>query len=213
MLSELYFRTRCCCCNIYTMKLFIRSFLAGGSTKPPAHGGAELHGTQHYSLSQVAAGRVCTSDPSAARELRPSVEKTPSLKRSARRLFAAEAKRCKKGPTLDLSDAPSSLTEDWPRRYSNLQHMAESPMARTVLKALKNKATNINFMCSEVCGAAVREGSRFYQTRALSGITKESKFHSHLAKDLPKVERIQLPIQVRKKVAHRKFSCLPYSCS
>ena len=139
------------------------------------------------------------------RRSQPS-EKAPRLKRSACRLLAREAKRQRQGQAAEEPQIPSHVKDDWPSRYSNLQHMSETPMAKVVLKSLKMKATNINFMCSEVCSAAVQEGSKRYQTRLLSAISKESRFHSHVAKDLPKVEQLLLPVQIRKKLKYRKFS-------
>ena len=81
-------------------------------------------------------------------------------------------------------------------------------MARTVLKGLRKKGADINFM-SELCSAAVEEGSTRHQTRVMSGIDRESRFHSRLAADLPKVTAVTLPIQVRKKLQYKKFSLLP----
>ena len=96
----------------------------------------------------------------------------------------------------------------------------ETPVARVVMEPLRNKNTNIKFMLGRWCGAAVKEGAKFYQTRALSSISRESMFHKRLAKDLPTVEALPPPVYVRKKLVHKKFSCLygtlrfsrPYMC-
>ena len=66
------------------------------------------------------------------------------------------------------------------KKYSNLEHMSATPMAAAVLKSLRKKSADVRFMCNEVCGAAVEEGSRYFQTRALSSIRQEGKFHRRL---------------------------------
>ena len=77
-------------------------------------------------------------------------------------------------------------------------------MASTVLKGLNKKGADINWLCRDVCGAAVKEGSEFFHTRVLSTVS----FHSKLAKELPRVDLVSLPVQVRKKLGQQTFSCL-----
>ena len=86
--------------------------------------------------------------------------------------------------------------------------MVQTPMASTVLGGLAKKGADIKWLCGDICGAAVQEGSRFFQSRRLSRITKESAFHRKIQKDLPKVETVSLPVQVRKKLAQHSFSVL-----
>ena len=92
--------------------------------------------------------------------------------------------------------------------YSNLQHMVDTPMGRTVLQGLRKKNADVRFLCADVCSAAVQEGSQMFQTKVLSKILKESRFHSRLAASLPKLKLISLPVQVRKQILYRKFSFL-----
>ena len=138
--------------------------------------------------------------------------KLPKLKRKAIVSFArvkrVKAESLDEGD-VDWSAVPAHVQQSSPSRYSTLQHMTETPMATTVLEALKKKGTDLKFMCSSVCGAAVQEGSKYFQTRALAKITKEARFHRRLAKDLPCVEKLKLPIQVKKKIKYRHFSILP----
>ena len=98
------------------------------------------------------------------------------------------------------------LEEVLPESYSNLEHMTATPMARTILKALTKKKADIRFMCRDVCSAAVAEGSDFFQTRVLSMLSQERRFHNRLAADLPAVATISLPVQIGKKLSSRKFS-------
>ena len=138
--------------------------------------------------------------------------KRPTLKRSAR--LALDGLRKKQ--RLEEAPVPSLIGKDWADEYSNLEHMVDTPMGRTVLKGLKKKGADINFLCEEVCSAAVEEGSTRFQTRVMSQIRKESRFHARLAGDLPKVTKVRLPIQVRKKVLYRNFRVLvraEYICS
>ena len=89
--------------------------------------------------------------------------------------------------------------------------MAATPIAADVLKSLRKKSANIRFMCKEVRGAAVAEGSCYFQTRALSSITQEAQFHRRLAQDLPAVEQLTLPVQIKKKLKYKKFGSLAYN--
>ncbi|CAE7679498.1 unnamed protein product [Symbiodinium sp. CCMP2592] len=82
------------------------------------------------------------------------------LKRAAKKLFQ-RAVRKKPRPTVDLRDVPAHLTNDW-HGYSRLEHIAETPMASTVLNGLNKKGADINWLCRDVCGAAVKEGSKFF---------------------------------------------------
>ena len=121
------------------------------------------------------------------------------LKRAAVKACKQQCKKQKiDSAQLDKPAAPPHVSDDW-GAYSTLNHMTETPMARTVLKALK-KGADLKFMCQEVCYAAVQEGSSKCQTRLLSGVTKESRFHARLAKDLPAVQMVELPIQLNKKL-------------
>ena len=143
----------------------------------------------------------------------------PSLKRAAHRLLQQSAKRRKQ--ELDNEDAglraPTHYTLPWASKqpFSNLSHMCQAPMAKTVLQSLKRKGTNLRFLCNTVCGAAVEEGSRYFQTRALARICKEAKFHKRIARDLPLVSQISLPVQSRKKLKQQKFSPMAaiFSCA
>ena len=85
-------------------------------------------------------------------------------------------------------------------------------MASAMLKSLKKKGADIRFACQEICGAAVAEGSQMFQTRALASVRRESKFHNRIAKDLPRVDEIKLPIQVKKRLKYKKFSSLDCRC-
>ena len=115
---------------------------------------------------------------------------------------------------LDNTDAglraPTHYAVPWESKkpFSNLSHMCQTPMAKTVLQSLRKKGTDLKFMCNTVCGAAVQEGSRYFQTKALAGVCKEAKFHKRIARDLPVVSQISLPVQVRKKLRHQKFSSI-----
>ncbi|CAE7623014.1 unnamed protein product [Symbiodinium sp. CCMP2592] len=126
------------------------------------------------------------------------------LKRAAKKLFQ-RAVRKKPRPTVDLRDVPASLTNDW-HGYSRLEHIAETPMASTVLNGLNKKGADIKWLCRDVCGAAVKEGSKFFQTRVMSTIPSEDAFHRKLRKELPTVDMVTLPVQVRKKLGQQTFS-------
>ena len=127
------------------------------------------------------------------------------LKRAAAKLYKRLAKKPR--ATSDLSNVPEHLKDDW-HGYSRLEHMARTPMASTVLKGLNKKGADINWLCRDVCGAAVKEGSEFFHTRVLSTVSSERSFHSKLAKELPRVDLVSLPVQVRKKLGQQTFSCL-----
>ena len=81
-------------------------------------------------------------------------------------------------------------------------------MARTMLQGLARKGADIKWLCQSVCGAATKEGSRYYQTRRLSSVAKECSFHSKLSKELPRVDTVNLPVVVRKKLVQQQFSAL-----
>ncbi|OLQ11356.1 hypothetical protein AK812_SmicGene4845 [Symbiodinium microadriaticum] len=125
------------------------------------------------------------------------------LKRAAEKLYKRLAKKPR--ATSDLSNVPEHLKDDW-HGYSRLEHMARTPMASTVLKGLNKKGADINWLCRDVCGAAVKEGSEFFHTRVLSTVSSERSFHSKLAKELPRVDLVSLPVQVRKKLGQQTFS-------
>ena len=86
--------------------------------------------------------------------------------------------------------------------------MAQTPMVSTVLNGLNKKGADIKWLCQDVCGAAVKEGSKFFQTRVLSSISSEKAFHRKLRKELPVVDAVTLPVQVRKKLGQQSFSAL-----
>ena len=133
------------------------------------------------------------------------------MKRDAVALYKAAAKAQKTWKDYSQQELPADAGQDWQKAslgYSNLEHMTQTPMARTVLRSLRQKGANIKFMCADVCGAAVAEGSTFYQTRSLSSVDRESKFHHRLEKDLPKVDKVTLPVQIKKKLKYRSFSPL-----
>ena len=127
------------------------------------------------------------------------------MKRAAKVLFGKQNKRAKH--EVDISVVPENFKEDW-TEYSSLQHMNASPMATTVLESLTKKATDLNFML-KFCAAATEEGSGHFQTRLLGSVRKEARFHRLVAKDLPLVENIKLPVKIRNKLHFRKFSPLP----
>ncbi|CAE7947496.1 unnamed protein product [Symbiodinium sp. KB8] len=105
----------------------------------------------------------------------------------------------------DWSEAelPTALTTD--EGYSTLDHMVDTPMGNVVLKSLRKKGADVRFMCSEVCSAAVEEGSQKYSTRLLSRIRDERAFHNKLAKFLPRVEKLKFPAQIKKKLVMKDF--------
>ena len=138
--------------------------------------------------------------------LRPG--KRPKIKRAASQLFAELQKRQRLDKELQEQQAAAP---EWSGEYTTLDHMMDTPMAKTVLKGLRKKNVDITYLCGEVCAAAVKEGSMRYETKVLSGIQRESRFHARLAKDLPKVTVVRLPIQIRKKLRYKKFRPLSVS--
>ncbi|CAE7229072.1 unnamed protein product [Symbiodinium sp. CCMP2592] len=142
---------------------------------------------------------------SCMRPASSSSAKPLRLKRAAQKLYDRAAKRPRNSDVLE--NAPEHLKDD--RSYSNLEHMLQTPMAGTVLGGLAKKGADIKWLCGDVCGAAVDEGSKYFQTRRLSTIRKEDTFHRKIQKDLPKVHTVSLPVQVRKKLGEKSFSVLP----
>ena len=118
------------------------------------------------------------------------------MKRAAKVLFGKQNKRAKH--EVDISAVPENVKEDW-TESSSLQHMNASPMATTVLESLTKKATDLNFMF-KFCAAATEEGSGYFQTRLLGSVRKEARFHRLVAKDLPLVENIKVPVKIRNKL-------------
>ena len=90
--------------------------------------------------------------------------------------------------------------------YSSLDHMLSTPMADVMLKSLRKKGADVRFMCQEVCGAAVLEGSTNFHTRLLSSIKDERVLHSKLRSQLPDVTKLKLPVSVKKRPIERDFS-------
>ena len=154
--------------------------------------------------------RLCLVSSAQLRLDTPASE-YPRLKRQALTSFRSLKKRQKQSKDLGANALPDGLAGQLQGGYSALEHMSETPMGRTVLKSLRKKGTDLKFMCAEVCGAAVEEGSKFFQTRSLANVSRESKFHHRLVKDLPKVDAIKLPIQHRKKLRYKYFSSLATS--
>ena len=135
----------------------------------------------------------------------------PRLKRSAQRQLASIDKRQRlHHDTAKVVDTAEPWIHGGTEQYSNLQHMVDTPMGRTILKGLHKKGMDLRYLCSEFCSAAVEEGSTRFQTKVMAGITKESRFHARLAASLPKVKTVSLPIVVRKKILYRKFSPSAY---
>ena len=137
-----------------------------------------------------------------------SLPGAPRLKRKAQQYFKAALKKQKssKCESSELPDLPAHVSQHQAPGYSNLRQMSRTPMAKAVLKSLMKKGADIKFMCEEVCGAAVEEGSDQLQTRLLASINRESKFHSRLVKDLPTVDKLVLPVQIKKKLKYKTFS-------
>ena len=79
-------------------------------------------------------------------------------------------------------------------------------MADVMLKSLRKKGADVRFMCNEVCGAAVAEGSTNYQTRLLASIKDERVLHNKLRAALPHVTKLNLPVIVKKRSVNRNFS-------
>ena len=90
--------------------------------------------------------------------------------------------------------------------YSSLDHMLSTPMADVMLKSLRKKGADVRFMCQEVCGAAVLEGSTNFHTRLLASIKDERVLHSKLRSQLPDVTKLKLPVSVKKRSIERDFS-------
>ena len=137
--------------------------------------------------------------------VQPRTEPVLKLKRSAVRLVQKVQKKQRFSEEVQ-SELDSKLMQHWTGKYMNLDHLVDTPMGRTVLKGLRKKNADLSFMCGDVCSAAVEEGSQMFQTKVLSRIRKESRFHARLKTSLPKVKQVILPVQVRKKLLHRKFS-------
>ena len=127
------------------------------------------------------------------------------MKRAAQKLYKQFTKKPR--TAVDLSQVPEHVTADW-HAYSRVDHMLSTPMASTVLQGLNKKGADIKWLCRDVCGAAVKEGSKFFHTRLLSTISQECSFHKKLRKELPLVELVKLPVQLRKKLCHQSFSVL-----
>ena len=114
-------------------------------------------------------------------------------------------KREKNEDNIDLSKLPPHL-QNMDAGYSALEHMCDTPMTNAVLGSLRKKSADISFLCGTMCDAAVQEGSKRFMTKTLATITREARFHSRLASCLPKVELIQFPVQIKKKLKMKAFS-------
>ena len=137
----------------------------------------------------------------------PASSSQPRLGKACLAFIARRNKKLKRDQGLrDWSEAelPTALTTD--EGYSTLDHMVDTPMGNVVLKSLRKKGADVRFMCSEVCSAAVEEGSQKYSTRLLSRIRDERAFHNKLAKFLPRVEKLKFPAQIKKKLVMKDFS-------
>ena len=92
-----------------------------------------------------------------------------------------------------------------PSSYSNIEHIAETPIPCQLMKGLQKKNADVSFLQS-VASAAISEGSARYQTAVFGAASTEGALHAHFKKDLPAVSVFELPIQLKKKLVYRKYS-------
>ena len=120
--------------------------------------------------------------------------------RRAKRTFNQIEKKKEK----DKTRAPAVELPEW-APFSNIEHLADTPVAKTAMKGFQHKGASVKFM-SEMCRAATMEGSRRHQTNVLAGVRSERRWHGRLRRDLPAVTLRKLHVVVKGKLVYKKFS-------